>query len=167
MVRIEKHALFIEPARSTGMFETVVIATDGSESARRGVRMALDIADRFDATVHALYVVDTDEIETSPEDAREQLRESIQAAGEDALSFVASEGNAGDHDVVTAIEHGDPATEIIEYAEDVDADVVAMGTRGRHGDHAFLLGSVAEAVVRRAPMPVLTVRQLDEDETAC
>ncbi|PSP29401.1 universal stress protein [Halobacteriales archaeon QH_2_65_14] len=132
------------------MFETVVIATDGSESARRGVRMALDVADRFDATVHALYVVDTDEIETSPEDA---------------LSFVASEGNAGDRDVVTAIEHGDPATEIIEYAEDVDADVVAMGTRGRHGDHAFLLGSVAEAVVRRAPMPVLTVRQLDEDET--
>ena len=150
MVRIEKHALFIEPAGSTGMFETVVIATDGSESARRGVRMALDVADRFDATVHALYVVDTDEIETSPEDA---------------LSFVASEGNAGDRDVVTAIEHGDPATEIIEYAEDVDADVVAMGTRGRHGDHAFLLGSVAEAVVRRAPMPVLTVRQLDEDET--
>ena len=39
-----------------------------------------------------------------------------------------------------------------------------MGTRGRHGEHSFLLGSVAESVVRRCPTPVLTVRQLDEDE---
>ena len=141
------------------MFETVVIATDGSQSARRGIRTALDIAERFDATVHALYVVDTNEIESSPEAVREQFDEAIQAAGEEALSFVTDEASVPD--VVTAVERGDPASTIIDYATDVDADVIAMGTRGRHGEHAFLLGSVAEAVVRRSPVPVLTVRQLE------
>lgn len=144
------------------MFETVVIATDGSESARRGIRTALDIATRFDATVHAVYVVDTNEIESSPASVRDQLEAAIESAGEEALDTVRAEADdLGGPEVVSAIREGNPATEIIEYAEDVDADVIAMGTRGRHGEHAFLLGSVAEAVVRRAPMPVLTVRQLE------
>ena len=142
------------------MFETAVIATDGSESAHRGIRTALDIAERFDATVHALYVVDTTEIESSPEAVRAELDEAIREFGDDALAFVEGE-TAGNTELVTAVEQGDPATEIIDYAEDVDADVIAMGTRGRHGEHAFLLGSVAEAVVRHSPIPVLTVRQLE------
>ena len=48
------------------MFETVVIATDGSESAERAVEVALDIADRFDADVHALCVVDERELSGAP-----------------------------------------------------------------------------------------------------
>jgi len=143
------------------MFETVVIATDGSDSAKRGVRTALDLADRFDATVHALYVVDAGEIRGTPEAVRDDLREAMQTAGNKALSFVRDED--GD-DVETAVREGKPAAQIIEYAGEVDADVIALGTRGRHGEHAFLLGSVAESVVRRAPMPVLTVRQLGGDE---
>lgn len=145
------------------MFDTVVIATDGSESAKRAIRTALDLAERFEATVHALYVVDTDEIETTPNEVREQVDEAIREVGADALTFVSEEAPG---EIMTAIKQGTPEEEIIEYAEDVDADVVAMGTRGRHGEHAFLLGSVAEAVVRRAPMPVLTVRQLEATEDA-
>ena len=144
------------------MFDTVVIATDGSESAERGVRTALDIADRFDAAVHALYVVDADDIRASPSDIEGDFEDALRDAGEDALSFVSGEASG---DVVTAVERGKPAAEIIDYANTVDADVIAMGTRGRHGEHAFLLGSVAETVVRRAPMPVLTVRQLEEAES--
>lgn len=144
------------------MFDTVVIATDGSESAKRGIRTALDIASTFDATVHALYVVDTAEIESSPEEVRDQLKDAIESTGTDALDTVREEADAhGAPEVVTAFREGSPKTVIIEYAEEVDADVIAMGTRGRHGEHSFLLGSVAESVVRRAPMPVLTVRQLE------
>jgi nucleotide-binding universal stress UspA family protein len=143
------------------MFETVVIATDGSDSTKRGVRAALDLADRFDATVHALYVLDADEIYGTPEAVRDDLREAMQTAGNKALSFVRDEGGG---EVETAVREGKPADQIIEYAEEVDADVITLGTRGRHGEHAFLLGSVAEAVARRAPMPVLTVRQLGDSE---
>lgn len=144
------------------MFDTVVIATDGSKSAQRSVRMAVDLAARFDADVHALYVVDTDEIETSPAEISDDLENAIREAGDEALSFAEAEADGRDRtEIFTAIRQGNPASEIIEYAGEVDADAIALGTRGRHGDHAFLLGSVAEAVVRQAPQPVLTVRQLE------
>lgn len=148
------------------MFDTVVIATDGSESAERAVRMALDLADRFQATIHAIYVVDSGELRASPEEYQDDLEEALETAGGEALSFVEewATDRAVDPDVITAVREGDPAEELIDYAEETDADVIATGTRGRHGDHAFLLGSVAEAVVRRSPVPVLTVRQLGEDE---
>ncbi|MFC7132902.1 MULTISPECIES: universal stress protein [Salinibaculum] len=148
------------------MFETVVIATDGSQSAQRAVRLALDFADRFDATVHALYVLDTGELDESPADVRSDLEDALDAAGGEALSYVEEHAieTADQQDVVTGVRKGDPASEIIDYAEEYDADVIATGTRGRHGDHAFLLGSVAEAIVRRSPIPVLTVRQLSDEE---
>jgi nucleotide-binding universal stress UspA family protein len=150
------------------MFETVVIATDGSESAQRAVRMALDFATRFDADVHALYVVDETEIQASPDEIRADLEQALEEAGGEALSFVCEQSSTADVDagIVTAVREGEPAGEIIGYAKEHEADVIATGTRGRHGDHAFLLGSVAEAIVRRSPTPVLTVRQLSEDERA-
>ena len=138
------------------MFDTVVVATDGSESAERAVTVAFDLAARFDAAVHALYVVGAGEVAESPPDIREELEDALRTAGDEALSFVDDHADP----VRTVVREGDPATEVIDYAESIDADLVATGTRGRHGEHAFLLGSVAEAVVRRAPMPVLTVRQL-------
>jgi len=144
------------------MFETVVIATDGSESAERAVRMALDLADQFDATVHALSVVDADGVSATPDDIRDDLENALADAGEEAVSAVAAQA---DGEVVTAVREGDPAEEIRAYADECDADVVAMGTRGRHGEHAFLLGSVAEALVRRSERPVLTVRQLGDEES--
>ncbi|SDJ18611.1 Nucleotide-binding universal stress protein, UspA family [Halovenus aranensis] len=144
------------------MFDTVVIATDGSDSAKRGIRTALDVASTFDATVHAVYVVDAAEIASSPEEVRDQLKDAIESTGTDALDTVREEAEThGEPEVVTAFREGSPKTEIIEYAKEVEADVIAMGTRGRHGEHSFLLGSVAESVVRQAPMPVLTVRQLE------
>lgn len=149
------------------MFDTVVIATDGSGSAQRAVEAALDLADRFDATVHGLYVVDAQEVETTPEEVREALERALAATGGRALSSVLESADGEpDRDLVTAVRQGEPATEIIAYAEEHDADVVATGTRGRHGEHAFLLGSVAEKIVRRAPMPVLTVRQLEGEPNA-
>ncbi|MBV0924401.1 universal stress protein [Halomicroarcula limicola] len=144
------------------MFETVVIATDGSGSAQRAVEAALDLAAHFDATVHALYVVDSGEVESTPEEVREELERALATTGGRALSFVRETAAAeADDDVVTAVREGDPADEICRYADEHDADVVATGTRGRHGDHGFLLGSVAEEIVRHAEMPVLTVRQLE------
>jgi len=134
------------------MFETIVVATDGSDSVSRAVTVALDVADRFDATVHALSVVDTD----TSEDAADR-RDELNAHAEDALDLVEGET---DQPVVTTIREGEPAEEISAYAEEIDADLVTTGTRGRHGENRFLLGSVAERVVRICPVPVLTVRQL-------
>ncbi|GAB6879652.1 universal stress protein [Halorubrum gandharaense] len=148
------------------MFDTIVVATDGSDSVRRAVDVSLDLAARFDAEVHALYVVDAGEVESSPEEVREDLRDALDSRGDEALGEVvdaAAETDA-DLDVTTATREGRPAAEIGSYAREVDADVVATGTRGRHGENRFLIGSVAERVVRTCPVPVLTVRQLTGED---
>jgi len=143
------------------MFETILIATDGSESVSRSVAVALDFATRFDAEVHALTVIDAGEIESAPDQIREQLRDALTDQAAEALSSVS---DSTDIPITTAVREGRPATEISTYAREIDADVVATGTRGRHGENRFLLGSVAERVVRTCPVPVLTVRQLADAE---
>ncbi|RNJ25449.1 universal stress protein [Halosegnis longus] len=140
------------------MFDTVVIATDGSTSGRRAATVALDVARRFEASVHALYVVDETQVDGLPEDVHDDVRAALETQADESLDAVE---RAADQPVTVAVREGDPATEIIEYAEESGADVVATGTRGRHGEHSFIIGSVAEAVVRDCPVPVLTVRQLE------
>lgn len=126
------------------MIDTVVVATDGSESVRRCVDMSIDLAARFDAELHAIYVADE----------QDDVAESVFADIHDRVQ----------RDLTTAVRRGEPAEEITAYATEQDADLVATGTRGRHGEHRFLLGSVAEQIVRTCPVPVLTVRQLSSDE---
>ena len=145
------------------MFDTIVIATDGSESVGRAIGVALDLADRFEADVHALFVVDEGQIESSPESVREELRAGLEDDGEDAVAQVATQAEST---VTTAVREGRPAATISEFAREVDADVVATGTRGRHGENRYLIGGVAESVVRRCPVPVLTVRQLEGEGDA-
>ncbi|WP_435100728.1 universal stress protein [Halarchaeum sp. P4] len=145
------------------MIDTVVVATDGSESVQRAVDVSLDLARRFDATVHALSVVNESEVTNAPEDVRAEVEETLEERADEALAGVASHT---DQPVTTAVREGRPADEILSYAKAVDADVVATGTRGRHGENRLLIGSVAEDVVRNSPVPVLTVRQLGSDESA-
>ncbi|MGM0448365.1 MAG: universal stress protein [Methanobacteriota archaeon] len=148
------------------MFDTIVVATDGSDSVRRAVSVAVDVAARFDAEVHAVYVVDAGEVESSPDTVREDLRDALDDQGREALDHVADAAHDRDCDLDVTIEvrEGRPASEIDAYARSVDADLVSMGTRGRHGENRFLIGSVAERVVRTCPVPVLTVRQLTEED---
>lgn len=144
------------------MFETVVVATDGSESVSRAIDCTLDLAARFDATVHALYIINEGRIESLPEELRGDVRNALDEQGQLALDTVieANERSSSPVDIETAVRVGQPARQIVSYVREIEADCVAMGTRGRSGEHSFLLGSVAEQVVRTCAVPVLTVRQL-------
>jgi nucleotide-binding universal stress UspA family protein len=144
------------------VLDTIVIATDGSASVQRAVDVALDLAGTFDAAVHALYVVDSGEVDSSPEAVRDQMRHALQERGGEAIVAVQRRGDDFGCDVTGVVREGRPATEISDYAREIGADAVAVGTRGRHGENRFLIGSVAERVVRSCPVPVLTVRQLEE-----
>jgi nucleotide-binding universal stress UspA family protein len=67
--------------------------------------------------------------------------------------------------VAHRLEQGEPATEVLRVAAEVRPDLIVMGTHGRGGLSRLLMGSVAEAVLRRAPCPVLTAREgLPEDD---
>ncbi|MFB6169299.1 MAG: universal stress protein [Haloferacaceae archaeon] len=146
---------------SVPSFDKVLIATDGSKSVERAVTAALDLAARFEARVETLYVLDEEELNGSPDRVRDELRYALQETGGEALVSARRRAEERGVEVTTAVREGRPADEILAHAREVDADVVATGTRGRHGEHRLLVGSVAERVVRSCPVPVLTVRRLE------
>ena len=77
---------------------------------------------------------------------------------ERALERAEESGDLSSTVVETAVESGRPARTIVEYAEEHDVDHVVMGSHGRSGVSRILVGSVAETVMRRSPVPVTVVR---------
>ncbi|WP_101294813.1 universal stress protein [Halegenticoccus soli] len=141
-----------------GLYDRILVPTDGSEEGERAVSHAIDLAAVHGATVHALYVINTGSfaglpMESSWEGIDEMLRRDAEKAI-DRMEALASERNVP---VETAIAEGSPSREIVRYAERRECDLVVMGTHGRGGIDRLLLGSVAEKVVRGSKIPVMTV----------
>lgn len=122
-------------------FRDILFATDFSEASRLAGQTAATVARHFGARLHVLHVVPP---VTDPTPAPEALR-TVVADLEPGLS------------VVTAIASGRVASQIVDYARRNSVDLVVLGTHGRTGVSRALLGSVAEAVIRRARCRVLTV----------
>ncbi|QLC33041.1 universal stress protein [Halarchaeum sp. CBA1220] len=140
------------------MYERILVPTDGSPESERAVEEALDLAALADATVVALYVVDTSDYESLPEAKWAALRSELESEGERAVEAVAERANEAGVDAETVVADGTPHEVILERAKSGDVDAVAMGTHGRSGVERFLLGSVTERVVRESPVPVLVAR---------
>lgn len=141
------------------MYDHILVPTDGSEPSLHAAREAAELAARFDATLHALYIVDADpsRLAVSRADVRETLREVGEQAADTAFETVSRLADDAGVELETAIVEGAPAERIVDYAGDHGVDLVVMGTHGRTGLGKRLLGSVTERVVRNAPVPVLTV----------
>ncbi|WP_336362344.1 universal stress protein [Halalkalicoccus salilacus] len=137
------------------MYDDVLFPTDGSENAEAAFEYALSLAERYDAWIHALYVVYTtySDVGTSGNTTIDSFRER----GEAPVRAVEERATAESVEVVARIEEDDPHSEIIEYSG-TNADLIVMGTRGRSGLDRYLLGSVTEKVVRTTDVPVFTVR---------
>lgn len=146
--------------------ETILIPTDGSAAADRATEHALSLASQFDATVHALGVVDL-----------QQAAGPFSAGGLEP-TFVDRLRNRADEDIEriedqwdrpdqfhTHVENGAPSDVILDYITEHAIDLVAMGTHGRTGLRRFVLGSVTEHVLRESPVPVLATRASEDDPT--
>jgi nucleotide-binding universal stress UspA family protein len=139
------------------MYDHILLPTDGSEATTDVVDHAIELADHHDATLHALYVINTTSLTDLPSDSSwEGIGEALRKEGKHALDTV--EDRAGDIDLEREMVDGSPSKEIVAYAEDSGCDVVVMGTHARSGVDRLLLGSVAERVVRTSTVPVLTIR---------
>lgn len=141
--------------------ETICVATDGSDSALAAAERATALAAALGASLHVVTVVDTVGPWGDPgltlmlETLEERGRMAIEAAEETATSV-------GIETVHSIVEHGAPASTILDYATDVDADIIVVGTAGRTGLDRLLLGSVAERIIRLATVPVIAVKAPDE-----
>lgn len=143
------------------MYDDIVVPTDGSDSAERAARHGVVLAEAYDATVHVLSVVDERDYGGAlgrSDDASDAVA-AAEAAAREAVESVAA---LVDGDVTTHVTVAVPPEAILEYVRDAGADLVVMGTHGRTGVERFVIGSVAEKVVRRADVPVVTVRAAAE-----
>ena len=144
------------------MYDDILVPTDGSPAADAAVEHAVTLAERFDSTIHALYVVDATAF-SSLEAGSQVVADALEEEGEGAVARIAEAADEAGIPTVERVVSGTAYRSIIDYAEDEDVDLVTMGTHGRRGLDRYLLGSVTERVVRSADAPVLTVR-LGEDE---
>ncbi|SFK67671.1 Nucleotide-binding universal stress protein, UspA family [Halogranum rubrum] len=141
------------------MYSIILVPTDGSETATRAVDHAIDLATRYDATVHALSVVDVSELglRTPTDIDSEKLRRPLRDRAQNAVGAVVNACDKAGVDVVEAITVGVTHDEIVDYAADNSVGLIVMGTHGRSSLPRALLGSVTERVVRSASVPVLAV----------
>ncbi len=141
------------------LFTKILIATDGSEYTKNAVDYGIDLAKNTGAKIHAVYVVDTAAFASIPMDAAwESMYGLLRQEGDEATKYVADKAEALGLEVDRNTIEGHPADEIIKYAEKNSMSVIVMGTLGKSGLDRFLLGSVAEKVVRISKIPVLVVR---------
>jgi len=153
------------------MYEHILIPTDGSDVAESAVEHALDLAERYDAEVHALYVVDIDSVNlslgTEQVDRLKQGRfgemEELKSKADEATGVVAARGAERQIEVVEHVSGGRPHKVIADYADDHGMDLIVMGSHGRAGVRRALLGSVTERTLRSTHVPVLVVDYLEED----
>ncbi|QCC57735.1 universal stress protein [Natrinema thermotolerans] len=149
------------------MYDSILVATDGSEAAATAVDHAVALADRFDAALFGVAVVDErtdyDTGIVDPGEARQHLEE--RAAG--WLTDLETRAREDGIEAETAVRSGVPHEEILAYADEVGADPIVVGSRGRSSFKGALLGSTVDRVVRTTARSVLVVGGgEDADRTA-
>jgi nucleotide-binding universal stress UspA family protein len=141
-------------------YTDILVPTDGSEGATAAISPAVDIASTYDASLHALSVVDPMAMGFNVRS--DTILDALEEAAQTALDAVEERATENSVSAVeTSVEYGTPYQKIRSYADEHEIDLVVMGTQGRSGIERYLLGSVAEKTVRTSPVPVMTVRQSD------
>jgi universal stress protein A len=140
----------------------VLYATDFSAASRRAFTTAVTIAKSAGARLTVVNVL-TPVLPAVPQQfidavVLDQLEKQTQRWSAHELNKLADKATVAGITATTALRSGDPVGEIIRAARAARADLIVVGTHGRHGLPKFFLGSVAERVVATAPCPVVTVR---------
>lgn len=142
---------------------TVVVGYDLSETSEEAVRVALSEAGAArEGDLHVVHVVSlsipSPGFGLPPLKTPDSMRESLHAAKRQVDGFIQGLKIPSNVSISLHVVAGKPDNVLVEVADDVEADLIVVGTHGRTGVNRMLLGSVAEQVVRRAPCSVLTAR---------
>ena len=145
------------------MFASIVVGTDGSETAREAVARAVELAAEHGAQLRIVSAYEPvpaarlrEEAEQLPADLQWAVnpREDVAAT----LREAAAAARSGGVEAVTDARQGDPADAILDVAEEQGADLIVVGNKGMTGARRFLLGSVPNRVSHHAPCSVLIIR---------
>jgi nucleotide-binding universal stress UspA family protein len=137
----------------------ILVPTDFSAPSEAAIDYAVALGQKLGASVHVVHSFELplvgfpDGVLTVPAEMASRIIEASQTALGRIRETYARRGVTLD----TSLEQADPREGILSAAKKVSADLIVMGTHGRRGLARALIGSVTEAVVRSAPVPVLTV----------
>lgn len=144
-------------------FKTIVVGTDGSDTATEAVRQATEIAVALGASLELVSAYEPisgvrlrQESQQAPDDVQWMVnpREDVDATLEETAEEIRAKGIQ----VNVWARQGDPADAILDVAEEQNADLIVVGNRGMTGAKRFLLGSVPNKISHHAPCSVLIIR---------
>ena len=138
-------------------YKNIVIATDGTEYINKAIDAGLEIAELTGSTVHAIYVTDSPSV--SPTSSEwEMVEKNIKKEVDNAMKYIREETKKRNILLKEVSVEGNPAPEIINYSNVINADLIVVGATGKKTLERFVLGSVSEKIVRNAKTKVLVVK---------
>ncbi|MFP4654266.1 MAG: universal stress protein [Methanohalobium sp.] len=143
----------------TVKYNKLLIATDGSDNSKNAVQSGIKLAKSTGAKVYAVYVIQPVSVAAGRKgpDWVKAAKDMMKEDGEKATWYVEKKGNEENLDVEPVILDGDPGDEIIKFADKNEIDLIVIGTRGLSGIKRFMVGSVADKVVRHSEKEVLVI----------
>jgi nucleotide-binding universal stress UspA family protein len=137
-----------------------MVATDGSELARKAVDSAIKLTQKNNARLYSVDVitpVETKVTQHGPRDAEweKHTKEHLKAQGSEVTYYAETAGKIVNLAVEAVVLEGNPADKVVNIAEKNDIELIVVGTFGKTGVQRFLMGSVAENVVRHSEVPVI------------
>jgi nucleotide-binding universal stress UspA family protein len=151
------------------MYARILVPVDGSEASAQGLNEGIKLARDLKARVRLVHVVEpwvmvsTETLAVSAHQIAETIRSVGAALLKDCEAMAAKEGIEVDAELVETI-GGSAGEYIVQKAKEFDAELIVCGTHGRRGIRRLLMGSDAEYIVRRAPVPVLLVRNKEPSD---
>lgn len=146
--------------------KTILVATDFGETSDCAIDYAISLAKPLGAQIVLAHTYEIPLV-GFPDGAvvaTAELTEQVLRGARSALDAQVERKRDGGVPIRGMLKDGDPADAVIESAKEVLADLIIVGTHGRTGLPRVLLGSVAEKIVRRSPVPVLTVHAPPHDK---
>lgn len=149
--------------------QRILVPTDFSEFSQRALDHAVGLADAFGSELHVLHVLTSpalglgDATGTAYSKSFAEYEQDLREEAENRLKELPIQLPEPGGRITRATRVGSAFVEIIQYSKSKNIDLIVMGTHGRSGLKHVLLGSVAERIVRKAPCPVLTVRDPDHE----
>ncbi len=139
------------------LYDSVLVATDGSDDATVAVEHAVSLARRLECSLHGIAVIETDTASDTGGGDLETTSARQRTRAEAALATLERRARTAGLSVVTVRQTGTAHEEILAYADTYDSSVIVVGARGHSACKRAVLGSTTDALVRRSRRPVLVV----------
>jgi Universal stress protein UspA and related nucleotide-binding proteins len=141
------------------MFKKILVAFDGSEQAKKALDVAIDLAKKYESEIHVVEVIPTAILAGMgfapiPDSVVNQIFDKAKKDMEYVKNLISKEKIK----LITDVIEGDPGSEIVNYANKNNIDVIVTGSRGLSGIKKLFLGSVSSKIVSESKVPVLVIK---------